>query len=205
MASRRFLILWRSHFIFVGYFGILFLASVLITSCGTSKKTSKQDGPSAADDKTAKEATVDEAFLTVLNTNRSMLSDAYSNLNNDIPEVFLKNSMAPDIGDPYQGYRIQILSTRNVNKADSLANDFHFWADTAMVGYTPRAYVLFLQPYYKVHIGNFHFQEQAIELNQKLKSRYPDAWVVPDGIEPELVPSDTVRFAPSDSTSLKRR
>lgn len=194
MASRRFLkTLFASNFIKL--LAVAVISSALIAGCGTTKETQREPGPDPSDDaEMIEEAGVDEDFLLAVKTNRSELSDVYSGLNNDIPAVFLQKSTIRDIGNPNEGYRIQILSTRSVARADSMANDFRTWARREFTDYIPKAYVLFRQPYYKVHIGNFQFQDHAMKLNQVIKTRYTDAWVVPDEVEPELVPRDSIKF-----------
>lgn len=180
--------------------GVITLCSLFIYSCGTTGKSSRDAGTEDAPEETAvsTEESADEAsqeFIALLSTNRSSLDDVYSTRQSEMPDLFLEsNSSARDIGDPNQGYRIQILSTRNVSMADSVASNFRFWAVDNMKEYIPEAYVLYRQPYYKVHVGNFQFREQAMQLNTLVKKQYPDAWIVPDEVEPELVPSDTLTF-----------
>lgn len=193
MASRRFLMNKSNHSSILTFFAALMLGSILISSCGTTEKAQKDTDTqnTVENNATDEKEDVSEEFAAILKSNRSNLNDVYGNLNKNIPQVFLRESETRDIGDPYEGYRIQIVSTRNVADADSIANDFRFWAEDTFLEYIPKAYVLFRQPYYKVHIGNFQFQNQATKLNQMLKFRYPDSWVVHDTVEPELVPTDT--------------
>jgi len=172
--------------------GILMVGVIILSSCGTTSSTTDDSG-TRSDETAAEEVSennLSSEFIAILNVNRSNLNDVYATGKNDIPQLFLQKSKSRDIGNPLQGFRIQILSTRNVNAADSLANNFRTWAETTFQDYIPKAYVQFQQPYYKVHVGNFHFQEQAMRLNKMLKSRYPDAWIVPNKIEPALVPKE---------------
>lgn len=165
---------------------------MILSSCGTTSSTTDDSG-TRSDETAAEEVSennLSSEFIAILNVNRSNLNDVYATGKNDIPQLFLQKSKSRDIGNPLQGYRIQILSTRSVKAADSLANNFRTWAETTFQDYIPKAYVQFQQPYYKVHVGNFHFQEQAMRLNKMLKSRYPDAWIVPNKIEPALVPKE---------------
>ncbi|MBN2732667.1 MAG: SPOR domain-containing protein [Balneolaceae bacterium] len=194
MAPRRFLkTLFASNFI--NLFCVAVISSALIAGCGTTKETQREPGPDPSDNnETIEQTAVDEDLLFAIKTNRSELSDVYSGLKSNIPAVFLQESTAREIGDPNQGYRIQILSTRSVARADSMANDFRTWARREFTNYIPKAYVLFRQPYYKVHVGNFQFQDHAMKLNEVIKTRYTDAWVVPDEVEPELVPPNSLQF-----------
>lgn len=96
----------------------------------------------------------------------------------------------------YAGFRVQIISTRNVAEADSLQDDFRAWANERFDGYDPEVYVFFRQPYYRVRTGDFRDRNQAIEFSRLLKIRYPEAWVVHDRIEPDRAPGQnrTIRF-----------
>jgi hypothetical protein len=192
MASRRFLRNKRALTPFLKLAGGLLLGVMILSSCGTTISTTDDSG-TRSDETAAEEVSennLSSEFIAILNVNRSNLNDVYATGKNDIPQLFLQKSKSRDIGNPLQGYRIQILSTRSVKAADSLANNFRTWAETTFQDYIPKAYVQFQQPYYKVHVGNFHFQEQAMRLNKMLKSRYPDAWIVPNKIEPALVPKE---------------
>jgi hypothetical protein len=192
MASRRFLKNKKTSASFFKLAGILMVGVIILSSCGTTSSTTDDSG-TRSDETAAEEVSennLSSEFIAILNVNRSNLNDVYATGKNDIPQLFLQKSKSRDIGNPLQGFRIQILSTRNVNAADSLANNFRTWAETTFQDYIPKAYVQFQQPYYKVHVGNFHFQEQAMRLNKMLKSRYPDAWIVPNKIEPALVPKE---------------
>jgi hypothetical protein len=133
----------------------------------------------------------------MLDNNRSELSDVYATQRQDMPSVFLKKSSSDESinSDPFDGYRIQIISTKNVQLADSVANAFRVWSDTTIVGYSAKAYVFFKQPFYKVHVGDFHNRDKADDFTQLVKHNYPDAWVVHDRIDPSNMPADTTSFS----------
>lgn len=127
---------------------------------------------------------------------RNTLSDGYATQRHDMPEFFLKEykeNRAED-RDPFDGFRIQIISTREVALADSAAKDFRLWADTTLAGFSPEAYVFFQQPYYKVHVGDFNNRKKADTFSRLVKQKFPDAWVVHDRINPYLVPADSIQI-----------
>lgn len=168
------------------------LISFIMVGCGTTSNTSKKPIPPPS---TEKEKDVNKELANTLDETRSELDDAYPN-DSKTPEYFLKDSSSSgnrNIGNPYTGYRVQIISTRNKAAADSLAGSFRVWADDHLVGYFPQVYVTFDQPYYKVHVGNFQFQQRASHFTQLLKSKFPGAWVVHDRIEPKGVPRHKIR------------
>lgn len=121
---------------------------------------------------------------------RSYLSDRFSSLEHDMPEIFLKE-VSDDVReiDETVGYRVQILSTRNVAYADSIRDDFRSWSSDHIEDHVVDSYIFFRQPYYRVRVGDFRNRANAIEFSQMIKNRYPEAWVVPDRIEPDKIPA----------------
>lgn len=135
--------------------------------------------------------------------NRSFLSDRFALIQHDIPESYLVEVAQDEREiDPSAGFRVQILSTRNVALADSTRDEFRLWASERLSGHEVQAYIFFRQPYYRVRVGDFQNRRRAIELSNLLKVRYPDAWVVHDRIEPERVPADTSEIRMRDLRSL---
>lgn len=131
----------------------------------------------------------------ILYENRSFLSDRFAVIQHDIPESFLVEVVQQEREfDESAGYRVQILSTRDVVLADSTRDDFRVWASQQIEGHVIDVYIIFRQPYYRVRVGDFRDRNRAIDLSSMLKSRYPDAWVVHDRIEPDRVPADTTNI-----------
>lgn len=170
---------------------LLTIALGLLMSCKSTEETTREQ-----DEPIVTEETSDSEAIALLDNTRSRLSDVYLTQKQDIPEIYLQADSAKEEvnRNPYDGFRIQILSTRKVEHADSVANSFRIWADTTIAGYSADAYVSFRQPYYKVHIGDFQQREQANQFSRLIKSQYPDAWVVHDRIEPDDIPADTATF-----------
>lgn len=173
--------------------------SLLETACSSSQNVSGDTSSDSAanneqqtNDRSQQEGEESRELSELLSANRSQLSDLWSTTSHDMPEAFMQRDTASNTNrNPFAGFRVQVLSIRDVSEADSISDAFKTWADTTMYGYKPRPYVLFQQPFYKVHIGDFHDREQARELSDLLKKRYPDAWVVHDEVNPDRVPPDT--------------
>jgi hypothetical protein len=176
-----------------------FLLVVIISlGCKTVEEISTDDGLDSAERDTA--AISDEGLndlQMILAQHRSKLSDVHTSQKHDMPEAFLKTSSSDESinTNPYDGYRVQILSTRDVDLADSVANKFRMWSDTTITGYNAQAHVSYRQPFFKVHIGDFQERDRANSFSKLIKQRYPDAWVVHDRIEPSNVPADTATFS----------
>lgn len=174
-----------------------FIAIIVLTiGCSTTEKATSSDEPGTGgpDIETVDEDLTD--LQQLLAQNRSKLSDLHGSQKHDMPEVFLKQDSSDSAlnSDPYDGYRVQIISTKNRPLADSVATKFRTWADSTVQGYHARAYVFFKQPFYKVHIGDFQQRTQANSFSRLIKNRYPDAWVVHDRINPTDTPADTASF-----------
>lgn len=78
----------------------------------------------------------------------------------------------------YKGYRVQVLSTRDRNRA--------FDVKSQLLSRFPeeKTYTLFQSPYFKVRIGNFIKKEDADAFRKSLARLFPEgAYVVADVIE----------------------
>lgn len=174
----------------------LFFLFIILTSCATTENVT--DAPFDAlydmdDDEIEeflREELSEEEYL--LFQNRSYLSDRFSTLEHDMPETYLKEVVQDERErDESEGFRIQILSTRNVALADSVRDEFRLWSSQLIKDASVEAYIFFRQPYYRVRVGDFSNRSKAIEFSQFVKTMYPEAWVVHDRIEPINVLSDS--------------
>lgn len=169
------------------YFSILILI-ISAVACSTSEQTVRD----TMDD--LRENYEDEEVISRLNFEdfRTRLSDAYTYRENKIPEAFNRVKVQQEEKiNLYEGYRIQIYSGQNMAGADTTAALFRAWADTTIAGYQPNTYVFFRAPYFRVHVGDFHNRDKAIQFSNIVKRRFRDAWVVYDRVNPNNVPSDT--------------
>lgn len=180
---------------------------VFIVSCSSSEPVIEEDEEErtesildipdeVVDDYLFENLSEDELLLV---RTRSFIENQFTELEQPIPDIFLREVVTEEREiDPYAGFRVQLLSTRDVTEADTVRDSFVAWADTMITGYEVDAYVLFRPPNYRVRAGDFRNRDQAIKLSNMLKSKYPDAWVVHDRIEPDSVPADTVEFGFTD-------
>lgn len=176
-------------------FILLVIGVTVLSSCSTSKElsndSSDEDTPILpVDEQVAEEyirSELDE-FERVLYDNRSYMSVHFSQIDQEIPDQFLKEAVREEREtDQFAGFRVQILSTREVADADSTTDEFRAWSSEQLPVYEIETYIVYRQPYYRVRVGNFKIRENAIEFSRLLKNRYPDAWVVHDRIDPENI------------------
>ena len=88
-----------------------------------------------------------------------------------------RSSMLTSSGQ-YKGFRLQVISTNDREKAFGIKSDL-------MNRYTEeKAYVMFQSPYFKVRIGNFIKIEDANKFRKNLNKLFPQGvFVVEDAIE----------------------
>ena len=126
----------------------------------------------------------------------SKLSDTYSSRSNNIPEEFarIKEELndEDEEKDLFQGFRVQIFSGPDVALADTAAKHFRIWSAQNIDGYQAATYTFFKAPYYRVHVGDFHDRDKAIQFTNLIKRRFRDSWVVFDRVDPWKVPADSV-------------
>lgn len=176
-------------------FILLLTGLTFLSSCSSTRELSddpnEEDSPILpVDEQVAEEyirSELDE-FEKILYDNRTYMSVHFSQIDQEIPEQFLKEAVREEREtDQYAGFRVQILSTRDVAEADSTTDEFRTWASEELPNYQVETYIVFRQPYYRVRAGNFKIRENAIEFSRILKNRYTDAWVVHDRIDPERI------------------
>lgn len=177
----------------------------LLLSCSTTESVTEDDDRTGTErspyleisDEALEEFAIEELdeFERTLYLNRTRLTDRFATIQHDMPELFTREVAVEEREtDQFAGYRVQILSTRDVIHADTTRDNFVAWSDTTMEAYKPNAYVHFRQPYYRVRTGDFLNREKAIEFSRLIKQQYPEAWVVHDRIEPRNIPADTTSF-----------
>ncbi|MEX0639134.1 MAG: hypothetical protein WD094_01630, partial [Balneolaceae bacterium] len=114
----------------------LLIPLLILVSCATSEPVSEDDRESdtptildfpksvldnISDRPEPADAEDLDELETVLMQTRSYLEDRFPSISHDLPDSFLQKQDESDVeSDPYAGFRIQILSTRNVQDADTL-------------------------------------------------------------------------------------
>jgi len=121
---------------------------------------------------------------------RSRLSDLQNSVRNEIPPQYLEPESPEDVRDRQdrnRGFRIQIISTQDARLADEIREDFEEWIRSVSAPPQPNTYIVFQQPFYRVHVGDFRDRQRALEFTDFVRLRYPEAWVVHSQIHPGRV------------------
>ncbi len=86
----------------------------------------------------------------------------------------------PGNNNQRDGYRVQVLTTKEAEKAEELSQRL-----SSIL--TDSVYVTFEVPNYKVRVGNFNSRSAAEELQEEIQQLgYRSAWIIRTRIEPEL-------------------
>lgn len=114
----------------------------------------------------------------------------FKTIRSDDPSLFrhIGDTSGINLGDSLivrKGYRVQILSTQDMQKADVAAK-------RAERLFSDSVYVVFESPYYKVRVGDFSNDLDALDVERKARQNgYPGAWIVPSDIN---VPNTNRRY-----------
>jgi len=167
---------------------------IFLLSCSAPEPATKSQPASDGDNAPQNEERIDkpakEAESFSIGNYRNTLGDTYSSRQHEIPEEFITYRQAETKNEENSsnGYRIQLISSRNVAKADSVHQAFNQWVDSLEIDYKPSSYIIFRQPYFRVRVGDFSSRQRAIENSRWIKRQFPDAWVVHDIINPARRP-----------------
>ncbi len=105
---------------------------------------------------------------------------SYSQNVNVIAGESLKNYIETVVGlhkrrDGFHGYRVKIFADNSRSardRANNLRVSFNSQQDTV------QAYVVYQEPNFEVHVGDFRTRFEAVALLNRLESRYPEAYVI---------------------------
>jgi len=161
---------------------------ILFTSCASTEETTVGTKDQSEQETVSKQANKQQELN--LDSYLSSLRDTYISSQHEIPEGFLtyRKNEENDEANNRNGYRIQIISTRDVSKADSVSQKFQIWSDSLDTYYKPQPYIIFRQPYFRVHVGDFQKRDTAITYSSIIKQEFPGAWVVHDRINLKYTP-----------------
>ena len=95
---------------------------------------------------------------------------------------------------PVRGFQIQIHTTEENTVAQEVAEEASIWLaslDESLVrklnGSTEiPVHIKWLQPYYRVRVGNYRTREEARGMMAKMAEQFPAAFIVPDTIQEGL-------------------
>jgi hypothetical protein len=163
----------------------LFAAFVVLAGCASTSELSIEDEYSAKPGDGGEMADFDFGFD--ISTYRIKPESAFFSIENGIPDVFQFDFMAENGVQQNSGFRVQVISTADVSEAENARRELTNWLHDEVPQYDAESYLLFRQPFYRLHVGNFRSRADAIEFSRIVKRKFPDAWVVHDQIDPNNI------------------
>ncbi len=110
-------------------------------------------------------------------------------IEHDVPEILMEGKAREGVARTVQGFRIQIASSIEKDEAVEVEERARQWwrseSGTSTLAPFPAnlpTYVIFLQPYYRVRIGNFATRAEAVAALPLVESQFPGSFVVPDTV-----------------------
>jgi len=113
-----------------------------------------------------------------------------TDIQHDVPAQLMQGQAESGGTSRSRGFRVQVYSTIDKSTAVRQEEELKTWwqqnADNAppdlFTGSQLPIYVVYIQPYYRVRIGNFTTRDAADRARRFLAQRYPDAFLVPDTV-----------------------
>ena len=111
-------------------------------------------------------------------------------IEHDVPAELMEGVAGAGLNSQRRGYRIQVAFAREKLTADQAVEDIHSWL-RRMRAENPQVEVfrsnipvhnIYLQPYFRVRIGDFKTREEAEELLNQMIEEYPRAFIVVDRV-----------------------
>lgn len=113
-----------------------------------------------------------------------------SEIQHDVPAELMQGQADSGRSSTARGFRVQVYSTLDKGASVRQEEELKSWwqqnADEApselLSGSQLPIYVVYIQPYYRLRIGNFTTRDAAERARRFLAQRYPDAFLVPDTV-----------------------
>ncbi|TNE70874.1 SPOR domain-containing protein [bacterium] len=172
--------------------------SLLFAACGGTEpiqkeQTSATTSKNATQQQQQTKQVVSHDLDYDLDKYRNSLADLNTTKNNNLPQQLVVEASQPVERNDFtqNGYRIQLVSTSDRSRAEKVIADFNDWLfANESIRYKAESYIIFRQPNYRVHVGDFKSRIQATEFNKLVKRRFSDAWIIQDQINEDKTPDN---------------
>ena len=112
-----------------------------------------------------------------------------ADIEHDVPENLMEGTADTGVRSNVQGFRVQVLSTLDKDTAVQQEEDIRMWwrenreaAPQGLFSEEMAINVVYIQPYYRVRLGNFTSRASAEQARQFIARQFPDAFIVPDTV-----------------------
>jgi hypothetical protein len=174
---------------------LILFSMVIIAGCATIEESTTDV---QVDEPVEIPAASEFSFGFDINELRLKPEDVFFSNQNDVPDLFLPDTLSLTEAQRNAGFRVQIISSQDVREVELARAAFLEWQFDYVKEYDPETYILFRQPFFRLHVGDFRSRAEAIAFNNIVKRRFPDAWVVHDQINPDNI---TIRVIPANNES----
>ncbi|MEX0820530.1 MAG: SPOR domain-containing protein [Rhodothermales bacterium] len=110
-------------------------------------------------------------------------------IEHDVPARLMEGRADEGIRRELQGLRVQIHSSLEKSEAVEVEEELQEWLRSENENEAvPSAlrdlpiYVVYIQPYYRVRVGNFTSREAADRVRRYVARQFPNAFIVPDTV-----------------------
>lgn len=119
---------------------------------------------------------------------REAAVEAAVDVEHDVPNRLMEGRADEGVTAQVQGYRVQVYSSLNRDEAIAQEEAAKSWWSSNQEEAPPGVsalpvYRVYIQPYYRVRVGNFRSREAAERARNFLSQRFPEAFIVPDTVE----------------------
>ena len=162
-------------------------AVILLSACAGSREATGPSEP--ADDLPTPAVRMSDYEDFDASVYRETAPQVNTRLEHDVPDKLMAGTADTGVRSTVQGYRVQIYSTLDKSTALQQEEGAKSWwranGDSAPPGLFSdelTVNVVYIQPYYRVRLGNFTSRASAERARAFLAQRYPDAFIVPDTV-----------------------
>ncbi len=167
-------------------FFIILLSLVIIISCSGSRETTSDRVQSSAK-KDQLQADLLSMDVSGLINNLNFKIEPSSSLDSIkiltdttlFSKILKSGESNPDKKETVQGWRVQIIASENVARANEVYNQ-------AIFKFSEKVYIEFEAPYNRVRVGNCRTRTEAVQLLEVVQQNgFQDAWIIRTRIEIE--------------------
>lgn len=178
---------------------LILLASLVLAACGSVRPVSSDDPDPVVPPPPRVETPAYPAYETFdpapYDVEPSQ-SPRGAGVEHDVPVVLMDGTI--EVEEPsgprtVEGFRIQVFSSAEKAAAERVRDEVGAWwriarQDPSAAGVLPAelpVVVEFMRPYYRVRLGAFEFRPEAEDALELVRTRFPEAFVVPATVEVE--------------------
>lgn len=173
----------------VNQFRVFFVTALLllVSACSGSRESSRSTEP--GDELPTPQVQHSDYEDFDASAYREPAPRVATDIEHDVPEDLMLGRADSGVRSTVQGFRVQVFTTLDKNVAVEQEEGAKAWwsenqgnAPAGLFSSELPVSVVYIQPYYRVRIGNFTSRESAEQALDFLSRRFPEAFIVPDTV-----------------------